>query len=263
MLLKNKTVIITGAGKGIGKVAANKFADQGAKVVVASRTKKEIDQVANEIAMRGHKAISIQTDISNPDSVQQMVERVIEEWGRIDVLINNAAMAGRPGNTTIPLWDMPLEDWDLVHGINMRGTMMCCKYSLPHMIEQGSGIIINVSSSAGRKGLEGRTHYCSSKSGIIGFTKALAWDAGKYGIRVNCVVPGSTLTELLVQWHERQASMERVSVEEVQRRSSIDSPENRMVPSEEVADIMVFLATENAKSLVGQSIDVGAGSWMS
>ena len=263
MQLKDQVVIITGAGKGVGKVAAHKFAEQGAKVAVASRTQVEIDVTSAELKAKGAQSIAVRPDISDADSVRNMIETVVGEWGRIDVLVNNAAMAGRPGNTTIPLWDLPLEDWDLVHGINMRGTMMCCKFALPHMIKQGNGSIINVSSSAGRRGLEGRTHYCSSKAGVIGFTKALAWDAAKHGIRVNCVVPGATLTELLVQWHQRQADMEGLTVEEVQRRASADTPENRMVPSEEVADLMVFLATDGAKSLMGQSLDVGAGSWMS
>ena len=128
MEFEGKVVVITGAGKGIGKIAAEKFSAEGASVAVASRTDAEIERAAAEIRSAGGAAIAVPTDISEAESVQAMIDRVITEFGQIDVLINNAAMPGRPGRSELHLWEMELDDWDFVYGINVRGTMMCSKY---------------------------------------------------------------------------------------------------------------------------------------
>ncbi len=260
MSFKNKVVLITGAGKGIGKNTAQQFADLGAKVVLAARTTEEVETAAREINETGGVALGLNVDIANPDSVQSLVEKVIAEHGSIDVLVNNAATAGPAGKTVTKLVDMDLSDWDLVYGVNSRGTMLMCKYCIPHMSAGGS--IINLSSTAGRSGMSGRTHYCSSKASIIGFTKALAHELGPEDIRVNCVVPGSTRTELLDNLFNRMADEAGVDVETIIKRQSANSPQKRIAGPEEVSQVILFLASDAASAMNGQSLDPNAGSFM-
>jgi NAD(P)-dependent dehydrogenase (short-subunit alcohol dehydrogenase family) len=263
MEFANKVVVITGAGKGIGKIAAEKFAAEGASVAVASRTEGEIDKVVSGIRDAGGKAIAVPTDISQPDSVEGMIDQVISEFGHIDVLINNAAMPGRPGRSELHLWEMELDDWDFVYGINVRGTMMCSKYALPHMIERGSGgSIIIVSSTAGRRGMPKRTHYCSSKAALFGLTQSLAWDCGPHNIRVNCVVPGATMTELIVAMFERHATEQGRNYEEIVSQSAVTSPQGKIADPGEVAELMLYLASDKASAINGQTIDPNYGSFM-
>lgn len=260
MNFENKVVLITGAGKGIGKVTAQQFADLGAKVILAARTTEEVQIAAQQINDAGGVALGLNVDIANPDSVQGLIEKVIAEHGSIDVLVNNAATAGPTGKTVTKLVDMDLSDWDLVYGVNSRGTMLMCKYCIPHISAGGS--IINLSSTAGRSGMSGRTHYCSSKASIIGFTKALAHELGPEDIRVNCVVPGSTRTELLDKLFRRMAEEAGVDVETIIKRQSANSPQKRIAEPEEVSQVIVFLASNAASAMNGQSLDPNAGSFM-
>ena len=179
------------------------------------------------------------------------------------MLINNAAMPGRPGRSELHLWEMELDDWDFVYGINVRGTMMCSKYALPHMIERGKGgNIIVVSSTAGRRGMPKRTHYCSSKTALFGFTQALAWDCGPHNIRVNCVVPGATMTELIVNMFNRHAKEQGLSYDEIVKQSAVGSPQGKIAEPGEVADLMLYLASERASAINGQTIDPNYGTFM-
>ncbi len=155
-----------------------------------------------------------------------------------------------------------MKDWDIPHSINLRGTVMCAKYVLPHMIARRSGNIINVSSTAGRRGMAGRTHYSASKFGVIGFTQALAAEVGQHNIRVNCIVPGAINTELLVAYHHRIAKEQGVTYEKVKAEAAAAAPLNKIVEPGEVADAMVYLASDLSSGVHGQSIDVNAGSWM-
>ena len=259
MLLQDRVVIITGAGRGIGKAAALKFAAEGASVAVVSRTLSQLEEVAEAITSQGGKAAPVQADVSIESQVQEMVRRVLQAFGRIDVMVNNAALPGPEK----PLVELEMSEWDIPLGINLRGSVMCSKYVLPHMFEQGSGNIINVSSTAGRRGMAGRTHYSSSKSGVIGFTQALAMEVGPRNVRVNCIVPGAINTELLVAYHHRIAGERGVSYEQVKGEAAAAAPLNKVVEPSEVADLMVYLASDLSVGIHGQSLDINAGSWMS
>jgi NAD(P)-dependent dehydrogenase (short-subunit alcohol dehydrogenase family) len=258
MLLKDRAVIITGAGRGIGKAAAHKFAAEGAWVAVVSRTKSQLDEVVQVIRGRGGKALAVEADITQEARVKEMVQRVLDAFGKIDVLVNNAALPGPQK----PLVEIEMKDWDIPHNINLRGTAMCAKYVLPHMMAKRSGCIINVSSSAGRRGMAGRTHYSSSKFGVIGFTQALAMEAGPHNVRVNCIVPGAINTELLVAYHHRMAKERGVSYEKIKAEAAAAAPLNKVVEPDEVADLMVYLASDLSSGIHGQSIDINVGSWM-
>ena len=258
MQLENRVAIITGSGRGIGRVAALQLAAEGAAVVLASRTLAEVESAARDIRAEGGKAVAVETDISRPEEAKRMVERAIEEFGQLDVLINNAAMPGPVKELT----DLDFEDWDFVYGINVRGTMACCKYALQHMVPRKTGNIINVSSTAGRRGMSGRVHYCSSKAAIMGITRALAEEVGKYNIRVNCIVPGAIFTELLDRLIAREAGQEGISYDEKKAAYASNSPMGRIVEPSEVASMMLYLASDQSRGVHGQSIDVNAGSWM-
>ena len=189
-----KTVIITGAGKGIGKTAALRFAELGASVAICSRTQSEIEAAAREIEGAGGKALALVTDVADEGQVRAFVERTAESFGGVDVLINNAAVVGAPGRYTIDLVDMPFDDWELVYGVNLRGPALFAKYAMPHMIRRNKGSIINMSSEVIRQGMRGRAHYTATKMGVIGLTYSLAWEGAEHGIRANCIIPGSVAT---------------------------------------------------------------------
>ena len=259
MLLKDRVAIITGSGKGIGKVAALKLAQEGATVVNVSRTQAEIDRTAEEIRALGGKALAVSADISKPEQVEAMIERTVGELGQIDILINNAAMPG----PVKQLVDLDFEDWDFVYGINVRGTMACCKYALRHMIPRRGGSIINISSTVARKGAAGRTHYSSSKTAVVGFTRALAMEAGPHNIRVNCIVPGAVMTELLHNLITRESKEQGITYEERKAVYAGPSPMGRITEPEEVADAMIYLASDLSQGITGQSVDVNSGAWMS
>ncbi|MBI3742835.1 MAG: SDR family oxidoreductase [Chloroflexi bacterium] len=258
MSLKDRVVIMTGAGRGIGKAAALKFAEAGASVAAVSRTKAQLDDIVKQIKAKGGKAIAVEADISVEAQVKAMVDAVVKQFGKVDVMVNNAAMPG----PTKPLYEIDMKEWEIPIAINLRGSAMCAKYVLPHMIKQRSGVIINVSSSAGRQGIFGRTHYCASKAGLFGLTMALATEVGKYNIRVNCVVPGAINTELLVAYHQRIANERGVSYETVRDEAAKAAPLNKIVSPAEVADFMVYLASDQSSGLTGQNININAGSYM-
>ena len=257
-----KTVIITGAGKGIGKTAALRFAELGASVAICSRTQSEIEAVAREIEGAGGKALALVTDVADEGQVRAFVERTADSFGGVDVLINNAAVVGAPGRYTIDLVDMPFDDWELVYGVNLRGPALFAKYAMPHMVRRNKGSIINMSSEVIRQGMRGRAHYTATKMGVIGLTYSLAWEGAEHGIRANCIIPGSVATELLDGFHQRLADEEGVPLDEVRARFAAVSPEKRIVSTGEVADLMVYLASDASSGVNGQSLFINAASAM-
>jgi len=192
MKLRDKVAIITGGGGGIGRAIAMAFASEGAKVVLASRTISRLQNVADEITSRGCSARAIQTDISDEKQIQSMVIQTIEQYGQIDILVNNSANAAVVRNKVV---DMTLDDWNQELAITLTGVMLCSKEVLKHMIPRKSGNIINLGSIAGTYGHPGRSAYCVSKWGIIGLTMTLAIEVGVDNIRVNCISPAATSTQ--------------------------------------------------------------------
>jgi len=191
-----KVVIVTGGGTGIGKVYSQRLAEAGAKVVLADIAAKEADALAEQIRAGGGEAISVPTDVSDPEKVQAMVDKTIETWGRVDGLINNASMMS---NLPRGNWfDIPVEQWDAVMAVNLRGIFLCCRAVYPHMKAQGGGRIINISSSRIWQGNPNRLHYTTSKAGVVGLTRALAREVGDDKIAVNAITPGFTMSETQV-----------------------------------------------------------------
>lgn len=227
----NRVAIVTGGGRGIGKAIAEGFAKEGARVVVTARTADEIADVAHEIVLAGGEAIGVVCDVSDEADVQKMVDEAISQWGRIDVLVNNAAT----NLPNIDVVDMEPDAWRRVVDVNLTGPFLCARAVLPKMIEQGSGSIVNISSIGGRHGSKGRGPYRAAKAGLINLTETLAAENFPHGIRVNCVCPGGVETEML---RVIGASLDR-----------------KLMAPEEMANVVLYLASDDSSAVTGTSID--------
>lgn len=260
MLLKDKTAVITGAGRGIGRETALRFAAQGAAVLLAARTASDLDSLVKEITAQGGKAVAHVADVTQEREVQGMIDRAIGELGRIDILVNNV---GSSLGYYVELVDLDMAKWDAVHAVTLRSTAMCCKYALKHMIPRRSGNIINIASRAGRLGQARQSAYCSAKFAVRGLTQVLADEVGPYSIRVNCVLPGATLTENLKQWFHVAAKAKGITHEEAMATYLGQTRLKRIPLPQETAEVILFMASDLSSGIHGQGIDVNAGSFMS
>ena len=190
--VEGRVAIITGGGHGIGRAYASRLVSEGASVVIAELDGAAGSAVAAELTTQGYAAFAVQTDVANETSVNHMAAQAIEKFGRIDVLVNNAAIFATVPMSRSPFDQISVDEWDRMMGVNVKGTWLACRAVVPQMRKQGYGKIINVSSGTALKGSPSRIHYVTSKAGILGFTKTLANEVGKDGICVNCVAPGST-----------------------------------------------------------------------
>lgn len=190
MSLQGQVAIVTGASKGIGKAIARSFAKEKMKVVLTARTKSELDKVADEVKQLGGEPLVIPADVSRGQAVDQLISQTLETFGKIDILINNAGMG-----VFAPIDELSVQDFDKMFAINMRGVFLCTRAVLPHMKNQKSGAIINISSLAGKNFFKGGGGYAASKWALNGFTKCLMLEAREYDIRVSVVCPGSVATE--------------------------------------------------------------------
>jgi meso-butanediol dehydrogenase/(S,S)-butanediol dehydrogenase/diacetyl reductase len=259
MQLDGKVAIVTGGGVGIGRAIALAFAKEGADVVVAAEAEPPLKETAAEIEKTGRKSLAVLMDLSDPEQPEAMVDKALEKFGRIDILVNNSGIEGPIKNVT----EMDLKEWNELLAINLTGAMLCSQHVLEKsMIPRKSGAIINLASAAGRKGLPMRSAYSSSKFGIIGFTQSLALEVGKYGIRVNAIAPGSVEGERIERVFRVMAENLGISYEEVVKNSNARTALGRMLKPEEVAAVAVFLASEQASGITGQTINCDAGMHM-
>jgi len=243
MRLKSKKAIVTGAGQGIGRSIALKLAQEGADVVIAEMNPDTGAQTAKEIETLGRKALSIPVDVANQKQVQVMVDQVFRAWKRVDILINNAGF-DRPAH----LLKMKEEDWEAVLGVHLKGTLNCIQAVAPHMIEQGYGKIINMSSVWGKSGAVSEVSYSTAKAGIIGLTKSVARELGRYQINVNVILPGLILTPTISKMAEKYQNM---IIE--------NTPLKRIGQPEEVANVVAFLVSDEASFVTGAMVEVSGG----
>jgi 3-oxoacyl-[acyl-carrier protein] reductase len=198
--LEGKAAVVTGGVRGIGRGIVEAFAAEGADVAVADvLQEEEAAPVLARVEREGRRGFYVRTDVSREGEVRGMVGEVIETFGRIDVLINNAGVL-----SISPLEQMPVEEWDRVLAINLRGTFLCCRFALPHMLRRGEGKIVNVASQLGQVGASELVHYSASKGGVIAFTKALAREVAARGVLVNAVAPGPISTGIMPPESEEQ-----------------------------------------------------------
>lgn len=243
MRLKDKKAIVTGAGQGIGRSITLKLAQEGADVVIAESNPDTGTRTAKEVEAQGRKALFISVDVANQKQVQAMVEQVLKAWKRIDILVNNAGF-DRPGH----LLKVKEEDWDAVLGVHLKGTLNCIQAVAPHMIQKGCGKIVNLSSVWGKRGAVSEISYSSAKAGIIGLTKSVARELGRYQINVNAILPGLILTPTIAKMAEKYQNM---IIE--------NTPLRRIGQPEEVANVVAFLVSDEASFVTGAMVEVSGG----
>ena len=243
MRLKDKIAIVTGAGQGIGRAIAFKLAQEGADVVIAEWNGDTGTQAAKEIEAIGRKSIAIAVDVADQKQVKEMVNQALGQWGRIDILVNNAGF-----DRGASLLKVKEEDWDAVLGVHLKGTLNCIQAVAPHMIENRYGKIVNTSSIWGRTGAIAEISYASAKAGIIGLTKSVAKELGRYQINVNVVLPGLILTPTIAKMAEKYQNM---IIE--------GTPLRRIGQPEEVAGVVAFLASDEASFMTGATVEVSGG----
>jgi NAD(P)-dependent dehydrogenase (short-subunit alcohol dehydrogenase family) len=247
MKLKGKVAIITGGGRGLGKAYALGLAEEGARIVISDIL--DTTKVKLEIERKGGEALSLYTDVAEEESTKEMARKTIERFGRIDILINNAAIFANLGKK--PFFEISSEEWDQVLGINLKGTFLCCKAVYPQMKKQGKGKIINVSSSTFFTGVPYFIHYVASKGGIIALTRALAREAGDDGICVNAIAPGLTVSEAV-----RGNPM---YPEDYLKVAASGRCFKRNEIPEDLVGTILFLASDDSDFITGQTILVDGG----
>lgn len=246
MDIQGKVAVVTGAGSGIGEAIAVRFANAGAKVVVNDVMADKGGRVANKILMAKAEAVYVEADISSFDGAQYLAEQTVRTYGRIDILVNNAGIT-----RDRLLRDMEEADWDAVLDINLKGAFNCCKFTAPHMIAQRYGKIVSLSSRA-HLGNVGQANYASSKAGIIGLTKSLALELGRYNVNVNAVAPGMIATEGLKKHPQYDMFIERALK---------ITPLNRVGEPEDVAALVHFLVSDIAGYITGEVVHITGGRY--
>ena len=246
-MIMNKVALITGASKGIGAATAIMFAQNGYDVIINYCSSAESAILLEKsLKENGFSALSYMADVSKSNDVKRMVNDVIERYGKIDVLINNAGIAQQKLFT-----DITDEDWERMVSINLTGTFNCCRAVIPHMVSRKSGSIINTSSIWGMTGASCEVHYSAVKAGIIGMTKALAKELGPSGIRVNCVAPGVINTKM----------NSHLSIEDMAALVD-ETPLGRIGEPDDVATLITYLASEEASFITGQIIGANGGFYI-
>lgn len=249
MRFEGKVALITGGTSGIGSKTAERFAEEGARVVITGRSQERGDQVVADIAANGGEAMFVQSDVRLAEDCRNAVNKTLERFGQIDVLFNNAGVFHPK---TIP--DCTEEEWDETIESSLRGAFLMSKYSLPSMIERGSGSIIHTSSGWGILGGDQAASYCAAKGGLIVMAKAMAIDHGPQGIRVNCVCPGDVLTPMLPD----DAKKRGISWEEYEEGAS-DRPLGRIGSADDIASAVLYLASDEASFVTGEALVVDGG----
>lgn len=252
MGLDGQVAIITGGGRGIGRAYALRFADEGARVVVVDIIPENSQEVAKEIKDKGGEALALHIDVSREADTVEMAKKTVERFGRIDILINNAAVLHSLGFNSWDSWSP--EDWDRIYAVNAIGSWLCTKAVVPYMIDQGKGKIINVSSDTTQFGSPSILPYTCSKGAVIVLTRSLANALGKYNINVNCISPGFTLTEVGMQLLDKTPELDEMSISARCLKRS-EHPDD-------LVGTAVFLASKDSDFITGQNITVNGGQTM-
>ncbi|MFC1993416.1 SDR family NAD(P)-dependent oxidoreductase, partial [Chloroflexota bacterium] len=250
MKLEGKVALVTGSGRGIGKATALLFAREGADIAVNDIIEASAEQTAEEVRKMGRKAIAIKADIGEPAEVDMMVERIIKELGGVHILVNNAGLTDEGA----PTQESSVNFWDKVMKVNLRGTYLCCRRAAQWMVSNKTGKIVNIGSIAGLGGFAPRPSYAPSKAAVIHLTHCLAVEWGKYNINVNCICPGTVMTDMIRDYVKRGI----VNLERREKRT----PLGRLQQPEHIAKAALFLVSDDASEITGATLAVDGG-WSS
>jgi NAD(P)-dependent dehydrogenase (short-subunit alcohol dehydrogenase family) len=248
MSLINKVVVITGAGSGIGAATAKLFAKEGSKLVLSDINFESIERLCRELTKSGVDSISVETDVSNYKDVENLIAKTVDQYGHVDIMVNNAGIAN---NKLAKTAEHTLEDWDKVIAVNQTGVFYCMKTVLKQMLVQGYGNIVNVASLAGLKASGNNIAYSASKFAVVGMTKSAALEYASKGIRINAVCPGYTQTALFERVLEEKPDMHD--------KLLAHTPMRRFGEPIEIAKAILWLASNNTEFITGQTITLDGG----
>jgi NAD(P)-dependent dehydrogenase (short-subunit alcohol dehydrogenase family) len=257
MLLTGQVAVITGGGRGIGRAIALKFAGEGAAVVVAARTKSEIEAVAMEIRDAGGRATAVPADVADEKLCEHLIRVSEAEFGRVDILVNNAGEYG----PVKPVEEISPAEWDRVIAVHLRGAYLLTRLALPGMYARGSGVILNISSLSAKSAFAWGSPYAAAKAGMLGLTRVVAAEAARKGVRVNAICPGP-VTETKMSKGLGQTLAERLGVSaEDQLKGFLNTVlQGRGQTANEIAAAALFLCSEQATAITGQSLNVDGGT---
>jgi NAD(P)-dependent dehydrogenase (short-subunit alcohol dehydrogenase family) len=254
MQLAEKVALVTGAGSGIGEAAAKLFAEEGARVGCLGRSEEELDSVVSEIQSKGGKAVTLVADISKPDQMERAVQKLADQWGRLDIVFANAGING----VWAPLEDLTPEEWNKTIDINLTGTFLTVKYAVPHLKKQGGSVIVTSSVNGTRMfSNTGATAYACTKAAQVAFTKMVALELAEHKVRVNVICPGAIETEIQENTQERNLEEVREPVEFPEGK--IPLTDGKSGTSEQVAKLVLFLASDNSDHITGTEMWIDGG----
>lgn len=253
-MFEGNTAFVTGASRGIGRTIATRFVEDGGTVTIAARS-SAIDDVVEDLGE--DRALAVETDVSDESDVVQAIEATIEEFGGLDVLVNNAAIAG----PTSPVEEVSIEEWEQTLNVNLTGAFLTVKHSVPHLQESERGTVVNISSITGKRPLPDRTPYAATKMALIGLTRTLAFELGDDDITVNTICPGTVRTERLQRVFKRHANEMGVSYEEALQNLVLDDCAiDEIQEPEEIASLVMFLASDHGRHVTAQDINLDSGA---
>jgi len=258
MRFKDKTVFITGCARGIGKAIAERFAKEGASLALTDINETELTKTADELRKYTKTVFIYKLDVTKEDNVKAVVDKAIGDLGGIDILINNAGVS-----TMNYFWNLTEKEWDFNMDVNTKGMWLTTKHVVPHMIAKKKGKIVNTASMAGKMGAALEAHYAASKFGVIGFSQAAAHELAPYGININCVCPGFVKTSMQDREAAWEAKLRGVdNPEDVIKDYISQTPLGRLCYPEDVAKVVLFLASNDADFMTGQALNVTGGACM-
>jgi len=253
--MKGKVAIVTGGASGIGFAIVESLAQAGVNCVIADMDVSGGERAEAQLKQAGVDSLLVKTNVSSPDDVRHLVDTAVEKFGRLDILVNNAGL-----QFVAPIVEFPEERWDTLIGVMLTGTFLCCKYSLPHMIKQKWGRIININSLHGKVASPFKVAYISAKHGVLGLTKVVALETAEHNITCNAICPAYVRTPLVEKQIENQARSHGIPEEEVIQKIMLEPAAiKRLLNPSEVASLVRYLCSDDAAGITGTALDIDLG----